>query len=327
LDSLSAAGLAAWTPVRVYAGAGEPVVEWALVGEPFGDPFFEQTADRAMRHPFNELFARRTSMTELEASFASDPGIAPSGFVFHMSRCGSTLIAQMLASLRASVVLSESQPIDALMRLRRRMTELGQEEKLAGWLRALVGALGRPHAGERNLFVKFHAWHVLELPFIARAFPDVPWAFVFREPRAVLRSQAKSVGAELVAGAIDPAYLGLDAATAHAMPPDEYSARVLAAFCEAALRNEPRGRARFVDYAALPEAVPAELCEFFAVPASDVDTARMGAVAGLDTKSDGAAFRLPPETESGAGEAVLERLASEWLDEPCAALRAGAASV
>ncbi len=323
MDSLSAAGLAAWTPVRVYADAAEPVVEWALVGEPFGDPFFEQTADRAMRRPFNELFARRTSMAELEASFARDPGLAPSGFVFHMSRCGSTLVAQMLASVRAAVVLSEPQPIDALLRLRRRMTDLGQEEKLAGWLRALVGAMGRPHAGERHLFVKFHAWHVLELPFIARAFPSVPWAFVFREPRAVLRSQAKSVGAELVAGTIDPAYLGLDAAAAHAMAPDEYGARVLAAFCEAALRNAGTGRARFVDYAGLPGDAISGLLPFFGVAPNADDGARMRAVAALDPKSAGTTFHPSPGAEN---DAAVERLAAAWLDASYAALRALSAS-
>ncbi len=320
MGSLSAASLAAWTPVRVYAGGAEPLVEWALVGEPLRDPFFEQTADRAMRHPFNELFARRTPMSELEAAHASEPGLAPSGFVFHMSRCGSTLVAQMLASLPAAVVLSEPQPLDALLRLRPRMTDLGQEEKLARWLRALVGALGRPHAGERHVFVKFHAWHVLELPFIARAFPGVPWAFVFREPRAVLRSQAENAGAEFMAGALDPAYLNLDAARAHALPPDEYGARVLAAFCASALRSARLGRARFVDYADLPEAVPARLLDFFGVVLGDEDRARMRAVAGLDTKRAGAPFR--PEPASEAGSAAAERLAAVWLDEPYAALRA-----
>ncbi len=324
MDSLSAAGLAAWTPVRVYAGDGEPAVEWALIGEPLRDPFFEQTADRAMSRPFNELFARRTPMGELEASYASDPGLAPSGLVFHMSRCGSTLIAQMLASLRGAVVLSEPQPIDALLRLRRAMTARGEEEKLAGWLRALVGALGRPHFGERHLFVKFHAWHVLELPFIARVFPGVPWTFVFREPRAVLRSQAKSTGAELVAGTIDPAYLDLDAASAHALPADEYGARVLAAFCRAALADAGPGRARFVDYAALPDVVPTELLEFFGVPASDADAERMLGVARHDTKGTaGAAFRPASELRE---EGSLDQLASRWLDGAYAALVAATAS-
>ena len=323
MGALNAAGLAGWTPVRIYAGAAEPVVEWALVGEPFADPFFEQTADRAMRHPFNELFARRTPMSELEAAQASDPGLAPSGFVFHLSRCGSTLVAQMLAGLHTAVVISEAQPVDALLRLRRHPTVRGQEEKLARWLRALVSALGRPHAGERHLFVKFHAWHVLELPFIARAFPGVPWAFVFREPRAVLRSQAKNAGAELMAGSIDPAYLGLDAAGAHALPQDEYGARVLAAFCAAALRHAGLERSLFVDYAALPGAVVSDVAPFFGITATGDEAERMRDAARRDTKgAPDAVFR--PEAKPRHEDGAADQLASRWLDGAYAELGARA---
>ena len=177
----------------MWAAGAEPVVDWAIVDGPFREPFFEQTADRAMQHPFNQVFTRSTPLRALEALHAQEPGIAPTGFVFHMSRCGSTLIAQMLAQLSATIVLSEAQPLDALLRLRQQGVD---EEALIGWLRAMVSALGRPRFGEQRLFVKFHAWHVLELPLIARAFPGVPWVFVFREPRAVLRSHARIAGAE-----------------------------------------------------------------------------------------------------------------------------------
>lgn len=320
MGALTPASLADWTPVRVYAGAGEPVVEWALIDEPLRDPFFETTADRAMRRPFNELFARRTPMSALEALESYGGGIAPTGFIFHMSRCGSTLVSQMLASLSSAVVLSEPQPIDALLRLRRQMTGPLGERTLAAWLRAMVGALGRPHGGEQHCFVKFHAWHVLELPFIARAFPGVPWAFVFREPRAVLRSQARSAGAELLAGTIDPAYLGLDETSARAEPPDEYGARVLAALCAAGLAGARLGRSIFIDYAALPGAVPAQLLDFFGIPPQDRDPERMRAVAALDTKREGVAFRPPDGARKEEG--VVDQLASRWLDDAYAALRA-----
>ena len=172
---------------------------------------------------------------------AAEPGLAPSGFVFHMSRCGSTLVSQMLARAAGD---------DRALRAAAARRAAAAAPPHGGCERRAPGRPAARHAeragparsGERRLFVKFHAWHVLELPFIARTFPGVPWAFVFREPRAVLRSQIRSTGAELVAGNLDPAYFGLDAATAHALPPDEYGARVLAAFCTAAL-DSTRARA------------------------------------------------------------------------------------
>ena len=242
LDSLSAAALAAWTPVRVRE-TGE--IDWALIDEPFTEPFFEQTADRAMRHPFNLAFARRTPLAVLDELHARAPSLAPAGFVFHMSRCGSTLIAQMLSRLSATIVLSEPQPLDALAKLHGR--GFG-EAVLIRWLRAMLSAIAASDRGERRVFVKFHAWHVRELPFIARAFPGVPWIFVFREPRAVLRSQARNPGAEVMRFA-DGAGL-------------EYTARVLAEFCNAALCYAGLGRSAFVEYATLPDAVTTDVVRF-----------------------------------------------------------------
>ena len=272
-----------------------------------------------MQHPFNLAFARRTPLAVLDRC-ADAPGIAPAGFVFHMSRCGSTLIAQMLARLSDTIVLSEPQPLDALLRLRGRGVD---DETLARWFRAMVSALAQPRRGEHRLFVKFHAWHVLELPFIARAFPGVPWTFVFREPRAVLRSQVTSPGAEAVLGTIDPAYVGLDYAAGYAMPPGEYAARVVAAFCEAALRYAGTGRSAFVEYAALPDAVFSELLPFFGVRAGAADAARMRDAARLDSKDAAAAFRARAGHADAPDE--IERLAATWLDAPYAALRAAAA--
>jgi hypothetical protein len=163
---------------------------------------------------------------------------------------------------------------------------------------------------------------VLELPFIARAFPNVPWMFVFREPRAVLRSQLESLGAEALLGTVDTAYLGLEFAAAHAMPSDAYAARVVGAFCAAALRYAETGRSAFVEYAAMPDAVFSDVLPFFGVRAGDAEAARMRDAARLDTKDAGAAFRARAD---GAGSPdAVDRLAAAWLDAPYAALRAAA---
>jgi hypothetical protein len=188
----------------------------------------------------------------------------------------------------------------------------------------MMSALAQPRRGERRLFVKFHAWHVLELPFIARAFPGVPWIFVFREPRAVLESQTRNPGAEVVLGTIDPAYLGLDHAAGHRLPPPEYAARVVAALCDAALVHANVGTAAFVDYATLPESVFTELSGFFGVPADRAALDRMRDAARLDAKSPGSTFEPRAEERGFSGE--IEARAEEWLDAPYAALRAHAAA-
>jgi hypothetical protein len=320
---MAAVDLAGWTPVRVYANRGEPVVEWALVDGPFAAPFFEQTANHAMQQPFNAAFARRTPIAALEERHRSAPGLAPAGFIFHMSRCGSTLVSQTLGELSSTIVLSEPQPLDAILRLRG-ATPAVSDETCVGWLRAMTSALGQPCAAEQRLFVKFNAWHVRELPLIARAFPGVPWIFTFREPRDVVRSQQRSPGAEFIAGSMNPALLGLAADDLQALSPDEYGIRALAGFCEAALHAKDIGRGAFVDYAELPDAALSAVPVFFGISPTPFETARMRDAAFRDAKNPAQMFRKRPREPLPAD---VERLIERWLDAPYAALRAAARTV
>src|SRR5262252_3155903 len=87
-----------WIPVGLHWAGARPMVEWRrLEGVRFGDPFFDMTLERAMGSPFRLLFPRWTGIETLEERASTHPGIPPSGFIFHISRCGSTLISQMLA--------------------------------------------------------------------------------------------------------------------------------------------------------------------------------------------------------------------------------------
>jgi hypothetical protein len=273
-----------------------------------------------MQQPFNAAFARRTPIAALEERHRSAPGLTPAGFIFHMSRCGSTLISQTLGALSSTIVLSEPQPLDAILRLRA-ATPTVSEETLVGWLRAMISALGQPRDAEQRFFVKFNAWHVRELPLIARAFPGVPWIFIFREPRDVVRSQQRSPGAEFIAGSMNPALLGLDAGDLHALSPDEYGIRALAGFCEAALRGEDIGCGAFVDYAELPGATLSAVPAFFGISPTPVETARMRDATQRDAKNPAQTFRQRPQDPLPAD---VERLIERWLDAPYAALRAAA---
>ena len=307
MGSVGAATLRAWTPIRVRPNRGEPLVDWAIVEERFTDPFFEQTADRAMRRPFNRVFARSTTLDALRQLGAHEPPLAPNGFVFHMSRCGSTLVAQMLAALPASIVVSEAQPLDAIVALCR--ADRLSENDAVLTLRGALSALGRPRLGERRLFVKFHASHVHELPMVAQAFPGVPWVFLFREPRAVLSSQAQTLGAEAFAGETG------------VVPDEELAAGAVAAYCEAALRHASIGRSSFVDYARLPDAVVDEILPFFGVDLGDGDAERLNEIARRDTKRPGEFTSREPANPSTRIDALAARL----LDPAYEAMRARAA--
>jgi hypothetical protein len=89
-----------WMPIRVYSRDSSDLVDWCFMNdERFTHPFFTDTIRTRMREPFNLIFRHQTPIETLREIVGEDV-IAPTGFIFHMSRCGSTLVAQMLAGSR-----------------------------------------------------------------------------------------------------------------------------------------------------------------------------------------------------------------------------------
>src|SRR5947208_3470516 len=78
-----------------------------------------------------------------EAALLDEPGPAlePDGFVFHQSRCGSTLAARMLGALPRSTSVSEAPPIDSILQLG--LAVGWSEARRSAALRVIVGAYGR----------------------------------------------------------------------------------------------------------------------------------------------------------------------------------------
>lgn len=317
-----------WLPIGLRWEDGRAVIDWRRFGEArLTEPFFEDSVRRMAARPFNQAFARLTGADALEEWAAVSPGIPPSGFIFHMSRCGSTIAAQMLAARDDTVVLSEPPPIDAALY----GGDLSDNDRVS-LLRAMVSALGQLRDGsERHLVIKFDCWHIGQLLLIARAIPQTPWVFVYREPRAVLASHVRQRGAQTVPVLVDPRHFGMAMAEALAMPPADYCARVLGSMCTTAADvmaggagAEIAARGRLVNYADLPSAVIDTILPHFGV-ASDPDArAAMLAVAQRHSKRPEQAFAstLDAPPLDAAGEAAAARY-MDAADARLEAMRSG----
>jgi sulfotransferase family protein len=282
---MSAAQFVDWMPSRTYWQTGRLMVDWCYLGRlRFTHPFFNETIERAMSVPFNLLFRWQTSVEWLCDLEALDPGLPPSGFIFHMSRCGSTLMTQMLAALPQNIVLSEAGPIDDILtaHLHNPTHAINDHERLR-WLRGMISALGRRrHRKEEHLFIKFDCWHVTDLPLIRSAFPDVPWIFLYRDPVEVMVSHRKMPGAQMVPGVMLRHDL-VDDSWRHA-PPEEYQARILARVCDAALEQAAAG-GLFVNYRDLPESVGPLLAKHFGIVVTPEEIECIRATAQFDAKA------------------------------------------
>jgi hypothetical protein len=290
-----------WLPVRASWHAGRLYVHWSYFGDRrLREPFFEGDVQRALFRPFNRLFRYVTPIDRLGEWLREHPGLRPNGFIFHMSRCGSTLVSQMLAALPQNIVISEADSIDAVVRARQARPDL-REDQQALWLTWMIGALGQPRGGERNYFIKLDCWHTLALPLFQRAFPGVPWVFMYREPLEVLVSQINMPGMQMIPGALGADLFGIPPSD-YVQKPEDYCARVLAKICEPVLGEYSKDKTLLVNYAQLPQAVGTAILPHFGVACSAADRAAMTVAARFDAKTP--SFEFAPDTDSKQSNAT-----------------------
>jgi hypothetical protein len=249
-------GLGGWTPIRLDFTGPAPAVEWAdLSAARFTDPFFDQTVARWAAGPHARPVVR-TGLDELEA-MDGEPSLDPAGMIFHLSRCGSTLVSRLLGTVSGVVVVAEPAPLNALLGPGSHRID---DAALARLARLVVRALGRRRNGdERQLVLKCTSWNVRRRSVLAAAFPETPWLWVQRDPTLVVASLL----------AKPPGWLDLRNAPAD-MTRAELAARTLEAMLEAAA-SDAAGRL-CVDHAELPAAVWQRVAPHFGI---EVDAERI----------------------------------------------------
>lgn len=287
-------------PHRLIPGE-EWQVEWLQADDlRYTEPFFDETLRRWRRLPANREAPRRlTPLREL----AAGTGPAPDVIIFHVSRCGSTLLAQMLAALPHHTVLAEPPLFDEVLRLPRSRPATADAERVA-LLRGTVAALAQPHAAtSRRLFVKLDSWHIFELPLVRRAFSRTPFLFLHRHPVEVLASLMRQTSVTLIRDTVRPEQMGLTREQRDALAPVEHAAAILGAFFRIA--REHRSDLQSVDYTQLPafvwEAMPG--CTF-----DDAERAALIEASRRDAKNPGATFQ--PDSARKRAEAPPDLLAA-----------------
>lgn len=262
------ADLARWTPIRFNLSTATPTVDWAdLSAERFVEPFFDQTVGRWSTGPRAQPLVR----TGLDALVALDqqPSLDPAGMIFHVSRCGSTLVSRLLSTVAGVVVVAEPAPLNALLGLDPARVD---GATLVRVVRLLVRALGRcRHGDERQLVLKCTSWNIRRQEILTAAFPDTPWVWVQRDPAEVAASLLAAPPGWL-GDQVPPAQtaqrFGIDPAAVPAMPRAEFVARCLGAMLFSASAGPPRRIC--VDHSELPAAVWQRVAPHFGI---DIDPA------------------------------------------------------
>lgn len=309
-----------WLPAGLVHDGAQWGIDWAhFGGDTLSEPFFEDALRRARNRPITQLLRPCTPLHALleQENLAAVP--PPDGLIFHMSRCGSTLVAQMLGALEGATVISEAPPVDALLQVLSRDRAMPLAIK-AVLLRRLVAALTMDRDGKtRRRFVKTDSWHTAALPLFRAAFPATPWVFLYRDPLAVMLSQKRMPGAQTVPGGYS-SLLNLDTVGAIAGP--DFTARVLAAVCDAAADHAGLGGGLFLPYEALPDAMTATILPHFAITPDAGEMAAIAAASRRDAKLPSATFD-PALRDPARGEAEpLQSVVARVLAGPVARVAA-----
>ena len=280
------ADLARWTPIRFNFDGPTPTVDWAdLSAERFDEPFFDQTVARWATSPGAQPLVR----TGLEALVALDaePSLDPGGMIFHLSRCGSTLVSHLLGTLPGVVVVAEPSPLNALLGLDPNRVDAAA---LVQTVRLLVRALGRlRHGDERHLVLKCTSWNIRRQEILAAAFPDTPWVWVQRDPTQVVASLLANPPGWLGVREVPPQTalrFGVDPAALPTMTRPEFAARALGAMLLSATVGP--GRRICVDHADLPAAVWDRVAAHFGMDIDDAAIERMTEQSRFYSKDSGA---------------------------------------
>jgi hypothetical protein len=135
------------------------------------------------RHP-SEPWQCESSLDFLRSAAYGADCISPSGFIFHAGRCGSTLLAKVLARSQEHMVFGEGGPHNQIWDV-----ISGDRHSAPVLFRNLLLQTGRRRLPSyRAHIVKFTSFNVLQFEVIRAAFPEVPALFLFRKPAQILAS-------------------------------------------------------------------------------------------------------------------------------------------
>lgn len=311
------ADLKGFLPVDAVVVDGRPGLLWMdMSGVSLAEPFFQQTVER-VRYGRGELFTEFDVLLQLEKQLDSVP---PTGFIFHSSRCGSTLVSNACRAINNSIVLSEANSIDKL--IARLITDPGDVKTslYSVFLRGVVHALAQRRAGnEKHLFIKFACCSFPLIAQIKRIWPNVPWLFLYRDPVETIVSNLNDVPPWLLDNdrRVLASITGASPAEVAEMSLEELCARTIGSLFSTAHRLA-NGDELLLNYKQLSVPVISSVLRFFKVSPSATELETIEHGSQIYSKEADAKRAFVADTEAKqkfASEAVREA-AAKWAVGP-----------
>jgi len=222
-----------WIPVKLVEKDSEVYFEWVYFANiPLADPFFEETIAKCKSHSYNSKQFTLVSTAQNVIDWSKELDFVDlKGLVFHVSRCGSTMLSQSLATSSENIMVSEAPIIDQILR-----SETFDEATKTILLKSVLKFLGQKRFSEqKHLIIKLDAWSIFEASYLRSIFPEIPFALLYRNPSDILRSHQKMAGMHMVPNLIPPSVFGITSKEIEEVGYRQYQALVLEKYFQAFL--------------------------------------------------------------------------------------------
>lgn len=279
-----------WIPYKLEGDQ----CRWLFTGDTkFTHPFFDETIGICRRDPVNRHPQRPFSDLDIMKEWADKIEAAPvRALIFHVSRCGSTLLSQQLSLDEKNIALSEVPFLDELLRWGFR----NKEEKKASeyFLAALQFYSARRTGKETSVYIKTDSWHLHFYDQLRELFPDLPFIILIRRPDEIIRSQQKLPGMQSVPGMIEPELFGFDRDKLHFAEHDKHMAEVLQTYFRVILNILPRdNNVLLCDYAEGMNTVFDKMAAFIGIESDEALIKKMNERGNFHAKKPGEKFEEP----------------------------------
>lgn len=205
------APLKGWIPYKLVSVEEVLWVEWIYLGDVrLVHPFFEESIAKCKSHAVNSQTFKVLSHVDLLQEWQETiPSTETAAFIFHISRCGSTMLSQLLSLSEQHIVIAEAPILDQVLQCE----QLDHNSKKQIFA-AVLHILGQKRfEAETQVVVKLDSWHFHYIGLLREMYPEVPFLILIRNPEEVLQSHIKHRGIHMVPNLLPLHLFGLDEET------------------------------------------------------------------------------------------------------------------
>lgn len=237
------------------------VLEWMSAAEKPIHPFYSEHISAVRGQLLSALIKPKTALLPALNLSGLVKQVQPAGFIFHLSRCGSTLVSRSFAGLPKCRVLSES-PLLTQVLLDRSLSDTQRRAALT----FCIDTQGQLFHPEQHLLIKWNAWDLQFWPLILSLYPQVPVLLLLRDPVEILASQQKSAGYHMVRQPSRPLFRELSVPEEESIL--EYQCKVLRLLLGYGLDMSQRSQVMVVDYQELLPVIANKIANWFSLDLS-----------------------------------------------------------